>query len=239
MVRLIEKGAPGTDFPILIDGRQVSILPADLDQPPTPVSDYLDRFDGGASEHQRRPFFLGAPNYKDRYSFTFTYDTLSTEDRIVMEELRVMGGIHRLTVWRMVPVIWSCLAGVARYYLPSLRKPAAHLYDALVITGRTGVATVTTEAFPIDAWLNDDPLTVTYAEGPTLADPGAGGIVIARQPDASGEAADYVAVRIGDTVVTGDILKLWGCWTHEVSLRAPGVTLRGQAETQNYTFVEV
>lgn len=237
MVRLIEQTDAGTDYPILIDGLQVSVRPADLDQPPVPVSDYLDRFDGGASEHQRRPWFLGAPSYKDRYSFAFRYDQISGADRVIMETIRVRGGIHRLTVFRMVPVIWSCLAGVSRYYLPSFRKPAAHLYDGLALSNPA--ATVTTEAFPIDATLEGVALTVTYAEGPTLADPGAGGIVVARQPDTSGEAADYVAVRIGDAVTTGDELILWGCWTHEVSLRTQSVNLRGQIESQAYTFVEV
>lgn len=240
MPRLINKGDPGTDYPILIDGVQVSVRPADLDQPPASVSDYLDRFDGGASEHQRRPWFLGAPAYKDRYSFTFSYDQIKAEDRIIMDELRVGGGIHRLTVWRMVPVKWVCLAGISRYYLPSFRKPAAHLYDGVELSGPAGFVVVDPlDTFPIDATLNDTTLTVTYAEGPTLADPGAGGIVIARQPDTSGETADYCAVRIGDAVETGDVLMLWGCWTHEVSWRTASVNLRGQVESQAYSFVEV
>lgn len=239
MPRLIEKGDPGIDHPILIDGIELSIMPAELDQPPTPVSVYLDRFDGGASEHQRRPYFIGAPSYKDRYPFTFAYDQIGREDRIKMEEIRVGGGIHRLTIWRMVPVKWICLAGVSRYYLPSFRKPAAHLYDGLAISGPAGFNIVSPETFPIDATLNGDALEVTYAEGPELDDPGEGGIVFARQPDTSGQTMDYCALRVGGALVTGDVLMAWGCWSHDVSLRAPGVTMRGQVERQAYTFVEV
>lgn len=239
MVRQIEQGDPGTDRPILIDGIELGIMPADLDAPPEPVSDYLDRLDGGASEHQRRPFFLGAPNYSDRYSYTFAYDQIQGDDRVKMELIRVRGGIHRLVVWRMVPVIWTCLAGVQQYYLPRFRKPAAHLYSGLRMGGDAGSIVIGTETFPIDATLNDVALTVTYAEGPALVAPGAGEIVISRQPDVTGEAADYVPILLGDTVVTGDELILWGCWAHEVSLRAPGLTMRGQTESHAYTFEEV
>jgi hypothetical protein len=239
MPRLIDKGDPGTDRSILIDGIQLSILPADLDAPPEPVSDYLDRLDGGASEHQRRPYFLGAPAYSDRYTFTFAYDQITGDDRVKMEEIRVAGGTHRIVVWRMVPIIWHVQAGVSRYYLGRFRKPAEWLYRGLILSGPAGSTEVTAEHFPIDATLAGEALTVTYAEGPTLADPGTGGVVIARQPDVSGEAADYTAVRVGGTLTTGDVLMLWGVWAHEVSLRAPGLVMRGQTETQSYTFVEV
>lgn len=239
MPRLIAPGDPGTDHPMLIDGVALSILPADLDAPPEPISDYKDRLDGGASEHQRRPWFLGAASYSDRYTFTFGYKQIADENRIAMEEMRVRGGIHRLVVWRMVPIIWTVQTGVAVYYLPRFRKPAAHLYSGLMLIGPAGADEVTTENFPIDAWLGDEPLVVSYAEGPALDDPGEGGIVFARQPDVSGEATDYNAVRVGGDLVTGDELKVWGVWSHEVSLRTPGLTMRGQVEDQNYVFVEV
>jgi hypothetical protein len=239
MPRLIDKGDPSTDYPILIDGVQLGIIPAELEAPPEPVSQYLDRLDGGASEHQRRPFFLGAGNYSDRYTYTFSLDGIEAEDRIKVDELRVRGGIHRLTVWRMVPVVWACLGGLSRYYLPRFRKPAAHLYAGLRISGAAGSVVVTTEAFPVDATLNGDALAVTYAEGPTLTDPGEGGIVVARQPDGSGESADYCAVRVGGDIATGDELMLWGVWSHEVSLRVANVTMRGQSEALALVFVEV
>jgi len=237
MPRLIEQGDPGTDRPILLDGVELSVLPADLDSPPEPVSDYLDRLNGRASEHQRRPSFYGAPSHTDRYPFTFAYDQIRGPDRIIMETIRVRGGTHLLTVWRMVPVIWQCQAGISRHYLP--RRPAAHLYDGLLIGGDAGATVVNTEHFPIDATLNGAALAVTYAEGPTLADPGEGGVVVAREADVSGEAAGYVGIRVGGTLQTGDELMLWGCWTHEVSLRAPGLVMRGQSESHAYVFVEV
>lgn len=241
MLPLLERGDVGTDRPILIDGIELSVMPAEMEIIPEPVSEYLDMFDGGAREFQRRPYFDGIPNYSDRYTFVIPYDALRGEDRVKVELIRARGGIHRLTVWRMVPVVWTCVAGVSRYYLPRFRKPAAHLYAGTAITGvgGAGAATVTTNAFPIEATLGGVALDVTYAEGPTLADPGAGGIVFARMPDVDGEAADYTALRIGGALVTGTELVAWGAWSHEVSLRAPRVAIRGLVESHALTFVEV
>ncbi len=240
MPRLIEKGDPGTDRPILIDGIELRILPAELDAPPEPVSDFLDRLDGGSSEHQRRPWFDGVANVRDRKTFTFAYDQIQGDDRIKMMEIVARGGLHRITVWRMEPIIWTCREGVSRYYLPAFRKPAAHLYSGLVLGGETaGAVTVTTEAFPIDATLNGDALTVTYEEGPILSNPGTGGLVLGRVPNSDGEEAGYTRVRAGGTLVTGDELILWGVWTSECTLRSPGVTMRGQTESQAFVFVEV
>jgi hypothetical protein len=233
---LVEKGDPGIDRSIVIDGVVFSVMPKDMDVSPEPVSDYLDMLDGGAREFQRRPHFDGVPDYSDRYTFGFPYEALNNDDREKLELIRVRGGIHRLTLWRMVPVVWTCKTGVQRYYLPRFRKIAASVYDGLAIGG--GV-TVATDRFPSIASLNGAALTVTYADGPTLASPGAGGIVLARDPDLTGEATDYTGVYVGTAVESGDELILWACFAFEVSMRAPRMKLSGINESHAYTFVEV
>lgn len=233
-------GDPGIARPVLIDGVELSVMPSEFDMLPEPVSDYLDMFDGGAREFQRRPYFDGVNNYSDRVTFSFPIDQIRGENMRKMQLILARGGTHRITVWRMSPVVFSCVSGVQRYYLPRFRKVAGHLYAGLTLSGGgVGDTIVTTDAFPLIATLNDADLAVTYAEGPTLVAPGAGGIVIARQPDTSGAATDYVAVRMGDSPDTGDELILWSCWTHETSLRDPRISVRGPQESHSYTFVEL
>jgi hypothetical protein len=230
---LVTKGDPGIDRPLVIDGIVLSVMPREA--VPRPLSRFLDMADGGAREFQIRPHFDGIARHADRYTFTIPYEWLSGENREKMELIRVSGGAHRLTAWRMVPVRFTCKAGVQRYYLPRFRKCAAHLYSGL----QNGAYTVDTELFPTLATLNDVELAVTYAEGPTLADPGAGGLVIARQPDSAGSAKEYTALRLGDVVVTGDDLILWSCFAHECSMLEPSIRMVGNTESHAYTFVEV
>lgn len=231
----VKKGDPGTDRPILIDGIVFSVMPSDMEITPEPISEYLDMLGGGAREFQRRPGFDGVADHADRYTFAVPYGYLKGENRVQMELIRVRGGVHRLTVWRMVPVFYTLKSGVQRIYLPRFRKIAAHLYDGLNMGG----VVVTTASFPTYATLNGDTeLAVTYAAGPTLVTPGAGGIVIARQPDTSGAATDYTAMLLGDTVETGDTLELWSCFTFECSMRAPRVIVTRQQESHAHTFVE-
>lgn len=241
MSPLIERGDAGTDRPVLLDGIELSIMPADMEITPEPVGDYVDMLDGGAREFQRRPWFDGVPNYSDRYTFSIPYEQIQGTDRIKLELIRNRGGIHRLVVWRMVPVVWTIVADLSRYYLPRFRRPAAHLYAGTLIggSGGGGAATITTTAFPLEATLDDVALDVTYAEGPTLIDPGEGTIVVARQPDTAGETQDYTALMLGGDLVDGAELVVWGAWSHEVSLRAPRVALNGVRESQSLTFVEV
>lgn len=236
MPALIQKGDAGLDRAVLIDGVSLSVLPREMNASPEPVSDYQNMLDGGAREWQRRPHFDGVADHADRYTFSFPYDSIRGDDRVTMERMRVRGGIHRLTLWRMVPVIWTCRAGLKRYYFPRFRKCAAHLYAGVTLPGSIIVGTVT---FPTEASLNGDALAVSYAEGPALADPGVGGIVIARQPDVDGEALDYTAVLLGDDVAEGDVIELWTCFTFEVSLYSPTFRLSGLVESHSYTFVEI
>lgn len=231
----LTKEDPGTAQPIMIDGLVFSILPSEIDMTPEPISQFLDTLGGGAREYQRRPGFDGVADHADRYTFAIPYEGLKGSNRVNMELIRVRGGVHRITVWRMVPVVYTLKSGVQRIYLPRYRKIAAHLYDGVNLGG----VIVNTTSFPTLAELNDDPLSVTYATGPTLVSPGAGGIVIARQPDASGAAMDYTAMLLGDTVETGDKLSLWAAFTFECSMRAPRIIMRRQQESHAHTFVEV
>jgi hypothetical protein len=242
MTALLLPGDPAIEYPLMIDGTSLSVLPSEMDVTPSPVSTYLDMLDGGAREMQRRPYFDGIASYSDRYSFDVPYNALRGSNLMAMELLVARGGTHRLVMWRSRPFVFVCKAGVQRYYFPRFRKCAAHLYSGTVIGGHEaggGAIVVSTALFPTVATLNDDPLTVTYAEGPTLVDPGVGGMVIARQPDASGVAADYTAIMLGDVVTDGDELIVWMPPAFEVSLRDPRQRISGLREHHSYTFVEV
>ena len=236
MPALIAKGDPGIDREIVIDGVVLSVMPGTLEVDPAPVGDYQDMLDGGAREWQRRPHFDGIANMMDRYTISVPIANLKGDNREKMEVSRATGGIHRVVLWRMVPFVYTCKAGLQRYYLPRLRKCAAWVYDGLLIGG--GVE-VNTENFPAYGTLGDDALTVTYAEGPTLADPGAGGLVISRQPDSSGAAMDYTAFRIGDVPAGGEVLTIWMAPSMEMSLRAPQIRASFKQESHAYTFVEL
>lgn len=235
-VPLITPGDAGTKRSILIDGISFAILPSDMEITPEPVSEYIDMLDGGSVECQRRPHFDGIAAHADRYTFSIPYDSIRGDDLENMEMIRVSGGIHKLTIWRNVPIKYDCKAGVQRYYFPRFRKCAAHLYAGLNIGNAIFVST---DLFPTLATLNSVALTVSYVEGPTILDPGAGGIRIARQPDMTGPTRDYTAFRLGDAVVTGDVLKIRMPTTFEVSLRAPRIRLNGTQESHSHTFVEV
>lgn len=236
MPPLVRPGDPGLDRPLTIDGITFDIMPSELDASPDPISDYHDMLDGGAKEVQRRPGFDGVANHADRWTFGVPYDALKEQNRIDMSLIRVSGGIHKLTLWRMEPVTYTLIAGVTRYYFPRFRKCAAWLYYGLQIPGGIFVDTVQFETL---ATIDDAAKVVTYAEGPSLISPGAGGIVIARQPDPSGPALDYTGFVLGDNPNGGEKLVIWSCWTHEVSMRAPQIRMRGITESQTHTFVEV
>lgn len=236
MPPLINKGDPGIDREILIDGIALSVMPGTLEVEPAPVGDYQDMLDGGAREWQRRPHFNGVANMMDRYTISVALGSVKGENREKIEVLRATGGIHRVVLWRMIPFIYTCKAGLKRYYLPRLRKCAAWVYDGLLIGGGTEV---NTESFPTYATMNGDELAVTYAEGPTLADPGAGGLVMSRQPDSSGGAIDYTAFMIGDVPIGGEIITLWVAPSMEMSLRAPQIRVSQLQESHSYTFVEL
>lgn len=236
MLPLIAKGDPGITREIVIDGRVLSFMPGTMEVTPDPVGDYQAMLDGGAREWQRRPHFDGIANMMDRYTISVPLGSVKGDDRIIMEEIRAAGGIHRLVLWRMVPFIYTCRAGLQRYYLPRLRKCAAWVYAGLQI-GR-GVI-VDTDVFPTYATRNGVALAVTYAEGPALVSPGAGGLVIARQPDNSGAATDYAAFMLGDVPAGGDVIVLWMAPSFEMSLRAPSVRISHSQEAVSLTFVEL
>ncbi len=236
MLPLIARGDPGIDRAIVIDGIVLTIMPEAMEVTPEPVGDYQDMLDGGGRVWQRRPHFDGIANHMDRYTISVPFAAIQGENREKMELIRVTGDPHRVTLWRMVPIVYTCKSGLQRYYLPRLRKCAPHLYDGLELGG--GVI-VDTETFPTFATLEDVDLTVTYAEGPTLVEPAAGGIVIARQPDATGEAAEYTAVMLGDEPEEGDVLTIWTVTTHEMALRAPQMRVSHSQESHSYSFVEL
>lgn len=236
MPPLITKGDAGIDRQIVIDGVVLSIMPPVIDVKPDPVGQYTQLLDGGGRWSEYRPHFNGISNLMDRYTIEVQLAALDGEDREKMEEIRATGGTHRLVLWRMIPFVYTCIAGLTRYYLPARRKCAAWVYDGLLIGGGVSVNTVN---FPAYATHNGSALAVTYAEGPTLADPGAGGLVIARQPDATGDAMEYAAFRLGDVPAGGDVIVLWMAPSFEMSLRAPQIRVTYKQESHSYTFVEL
>jgi hypothetical protein len=234
---LVLKGDPGIDRPIVIDGEVLSIMPREMTATPEPLSGFLPMLDGGEREFQMRPHFDGIANHADRYTFSIPYDRLRDDNRVRMERIRVRGGTHRVVLWRMVPVIYTVpLAGLKRYYFPRFRKCAAHVYDGLDIGNGYFVST---DLFPTFITLNGAELVVTYAGGPTLADPGAGAAVIAREPDVTGAATDYTAFMLGDAPDMGDEIEVWSCFAFDCSLRRSDVRMVGPTESHAYTFVEV
>lgn len=237
MLPVIARGDPGIDRPIVIDGQVLSIMPIPLELAPDAVGEYQDMLDGGAREWQRRPHFGGIANHMDRLTINLGYAP-EGPDREKLELIRATGGVHRLVLWRMVPFVFTCIAGLQRYYLPRMRRCAAWVYDGLLMPAPNAV-TVSTDAFPTDATFDGDALAVTYAEGPALADPGAGGIVIARQPDTSGAAIDFTAFMLGDVPVGGEVVVIWTAPTFEVSMREPRMRLSAGQEVHSYTFVEL
>lgn len=237
MPPLIAKGDPGIDREIVIDGIVLSVMPGTLDVDPAPVGDYQDMLDGGAREWQRRPHFDGCANMMDRYTIGVPIGNLKDGNREKMEVVRATGGTHRVVLWRMIPFVYTCKAGLQRYYLPMRRACAAWVYDGLQL-GTSNVF-VNTVNFPSEATFNGDEEVVTYAEGPTLAGPGAGGLVISRQPDSSGAATGYTAFRIGDVPTGGEVIVLWMAPSFEMSLRAPQIGVSYKKESHSYTFVEL
>lgn len=236
MVALIAPGDPGIDLPAVVDGIELDLIANDIEITPEPVSDYLDMLDGGSREYQRRPHFDGIANLSDRYTISIPYEALKGDNRQKIELIRARGGVHRVVLWRMVPTVWTLRAGVNRLYFPRFRKCAAWLYDGLELGGGT---VVDTETFPTIATLAGEALAVTYVEGPELVSPGAGGVVISRQPDASGAATDYTALLLGDDITDGDELIVWTTFSFEMTLRSPRVRLSGTNEHHTHTFVEL
>ena len=233
---LIAKGDPGIDREIVIDGIVLSVMPGTLDVTHPSIGDYQNMLDGGGRRAVRRPHFDGIANRMDRYTINVPLESLKGDNLVKMEEIVAAEDPHRVVLWRMTPFIYTLKAGLTRYYLPRLRKCAAWVYDGLMVGG--GVEVNTTN-FPSEATYDGDELAVTYAEGPTLADPGAGGLVIARHPDSSGAATDFTAFRIGDVPTGGEIIKLWLAPAMEMSLDGPQIGVSYKKESHAYTFVEL
>ena len=236
---LIDKGDGGARYPLVIDGIAFSNLPEDLNFVPAPVADYQDMMDAGSRMWLRRPHFDGVADQQERYSISIPRWLLKGQNLINWKLIRASGGLHRFVIWSMECVKWTLRGGVQRVYLPRLRGVAPHVFSGLQLpSGGAGTATVNVENFPAEATLNDDALTVSYAEGPTLDDPGAGGIVIAKQPDATGDATGYTAALLGDDVETGDVLMLWAIFAAQMQMREPTVSYSLKTEEHSFEFVE-
>lgn len=236
MLPLLARGDPGITRELVIDGVTLSVIPASLRVQPDPVGDYQDMLDGGGREWQRRPHFDGIADHMDRYTISAEFPALMGENRVKMEEARVAGGTHRVVLWRMIPIRYTLKAGLQRYYFPRFRKCAAWLYDGLLIPPNY---VVSTELFPTTATVDGGDLDVTYAEGPELVSPGAGGLVIARMPDVTGAAVDYTAFVLGDVPEGDELLTIWMVPSFEMSMRAPSIGIALGQEAQSYTFVEL
>lgn len=234
--QLVTPGDPGIDLPLIIDGITFSRMPNDIDAVPDPLTEQQRTLDGLSREWAMRPHFDGIANTAPAYTFGVPFNALNGADLMTMDLIYATGGTHRLTLWRYVPTVYTCIAGVQRYYLPRMRKCAAWWNAGMLISGGT---IVSPSVFPTIATLKGVPLAVTYAVGPTLITPGAGGIVIARDPDASGDAAGYTGMLLGDVVANGDVLVVWMPPTFEVMMRAPRIRMVGTQEHHVHTFVEV
>jgi hypothetical protein len=226
---------PGFDRPLVIDGMVLSVMPRDMDMFPEPESEYQKTLGADTIEWQRRPGFDGVADHQDSYVCNVPFAKLAGTNRTIMELIRVTAGPHLLTVWRMVPMVFTCKSGVQRYYWPKRRKCAAHFYAGLDIGN--GVF-VDTDQFKTLAYLNDVELTVIYAEGPTLIPPAVGSVVISRLPDADGIAKGYTAMLLGDAVANGDVLKVWSVPTLQVSMRSPRIRIDLGQESHSYVFAE-
>jgi len=239
---LVSLGDPGIKGPLVIDGIPFKFNPQAIEATPTPVSDFVELFDGGQLEVQRRPHFDGIANLNARWTISFPHDALKDDDLTNLELIFASGGNHFLTLWKLMPTVFTCRAGLKRYYLPRFRKCAAHLYSGLQLSsqGSWASALVSTNLFPTYATLAGSALTPSYANGPTLTDPGAGGIRISRQPDGPGsDARDYVPMLLGDSPAGGALLVVWMCQTFQMSMQAPRITMRRADEQHSYTFTEV
>lgn len=232
-------GDPSTEFPVMIDGIAFSFRPSEIGMPPDSTAVTQTMLDGSRRVWHPRPSFSGIPNSSEPRTFDIPYERLSGNDLKNMMEIEASGGLHRLTIWRSTPIVYTLQAGITRLYLPRLRKCAPHLYSGSIVEAeRNVIANVAN--FPTLVTRNGVALDVTYAEGPSLASPGAGGIVIARQPDGSGlRTAEHTAMLLGDNPVGGEKLIVWTFLTHECSLAQPDVRMRGLTESHSYTFVEV
>lgn len=232
---LISKYDAGFDRPLLIDGQILSVMPRDMDMTPEPESTFLKAMSGNTLGWQHRPGFDGVADHQYGWILNVPYASLRGDDRAIMDWIIVSGDPHLFTVWRMVPMKFTCKSGVQRYYWPRRRKCAGHYYSGLNIGN--GIF-VDTTYYPTEAYLNDAPLAVTYAEGPTLISPGDGAMVISRLPDAAGIARGYTGMLLGDTVADGDVLKVWSVPTLEVSMRSPRIRLDLGGESHSYVFFE-
>jgi len=238
MPALLTKETGGTKYPLLIDGMTFSKMPKDLEFTPTPASDYQDLMSGRSRSWSRRPSFDGVADMAERFTLSFSYAWVRGLDRVNFLRMRARGDAHLFVLWQMNCVRWTCRTGVQRMYLPGSRLIAPHVYSGTTLADANGTALVNTTNFPAEATLNGEPLTVTYAEGPTLDDPGASGIVLAKQADVTGDASGYAAVLAGDDVATGDVLELWAVFAIEMQLHAPQIPMQGEMESHSYTFVE-
>src|SRR3954467_8200814 len=132
---LVEKGDPGIDRPLVIDGIAFTVVPRGVSVTPTPIGDHVDTLDGGSRVFQPRPSFDGVSDYIDRYEITVPYAALAGQNREQMELIRVSGVVHRVGIWRLVPVKYTCKGGLTRYYLPRYRQNAAQIFAGVLVGG--------------------------------------------------------------------------------------------------------
>src|SRR5688572_24215610 len=130
-------GGAGLSDLIVIDGVAIAVMPSEVSVSREPISDYQDMLDGGSREWQRMPHFNGVADYTDRWSFGLPYRFLDETALDQLELIRVRGGVHLVTIWRVVPIVYTCLAGVQTYYLPRFRKCAPKYYSGLAVGSST------------------------------------------------------------------------------------------------------
>lgn len=237
MLPIAAPGDPSTELPLVIDGIVFNIRPSDYEPVPVTVGDRQEMLDGSKTVWERRPGFSGIANKNEHFTISFPFSALSGDNLVNMKMIRAEGGLHRLTLWTPEALVYTLAAGVTRIYLPHFRSCAPHLYSGLELDG--GRVIVDTDVLPTLATLDGAALNVTYAEGPTLAAPGGGGLVIARQPDTSGETIGYTAMRLGDTPAGGEKLRIWMFMALLCDMEVTNVNLSGLREDHAYTFVEL
>jgi hypothetical protein len=181
----------------------------------------------------------GEPDKIYRNEFFLEIDLRADEDPDVIDAIRdldMVAGHVSFCLWQPERTQYTAAAGQVQFVLPHQRRNAGAVLAGLTYDGKT----TSTTTVPVKAWLNGTALTVNYADGPTVDRPDAGEITIARDPILSGEQRNFVEMRVGDDLVSGDILKLEFTPVYFVAWkRTDGAFLAGQAERQSYRLTEI
>lgn len=233
----VTRGDPGTEFPIMIDGIPISRRPSELPIPSDPNATRQKMKDGRFRTWVDRPSFAGVDLGSRVFSMTLDLKSVR-DDLISLEYISAYGGNHLVTIWRPTCIRYELPPGVSRLYLPHARKCAPHFYSGVEFSADGRNLKVNTDQFITDVFVDGEPLTVTYAAGPTLSTPASGGIVIAKNAETSGVATEYVPMLLGDVPNGGEQVEMWTFLTFICRMRSEVRLEGGISESHVYVFEE-